>query len=140
MFNLSKLRDEHTELIAIVLRLTAICARCSPPAVSELDTLRLELQSKLFAHLQAEDWMLYPSLLDSADPGVVETARKFSHEMGGLAASFLDYVEKWSAKAIVGDWRGYCNDTTTISEALATRISRENEQLYPLLERLSRAA
>ena len=82
MFELLALRAEHTELLAIVARLRVVCVRDSPPPAIEFGVLRRELQTKLFAHLQAEDWMLYPRLLDSADPGVVETARKFSHELG----------------------------------------------------------
>ncbi|MDP3675944.1 MAG: hemerythrin domain-containing protein [Novosphingobium sp.] len=140
MFNLSKLREEHTELGAIARQFSAICASDSPPPLSVLDGLRRELQSKLFAHLQTEDWVLYPRLLDSPDPAVVGTARRFSHEMGGLAASFLNYVEKWNTKAITDNWRGYCKDTTEITTVLIARISRENTQLYPLLERLDRAA
>ena len=140
MFDLSKLRNEHTELLAVVDRLGVVCARDAPPPLPELDTLRRELQTKLLAHLQAEDWMLYPSLLDSIDPGVVQTARNFSSEMGGLAASFLNYVEKWNTKAIAGSWRAYCADTAEITAALVTRIKLEDECLYPVLDPVARAA
>ena len=55
--------------------------------------------------------------------------------MGGLAAAFLAYADKWSASAIESDWDGYCSESHAIIEALTQRIIRENRDLYPLAER-----
>ena len=140
MSNLRKLREEHAELIAIVRRLLEVIASASPPRSSDFHALRRELQSTLIAHLKAEDWMLYPRLLDSLDPQVAATARTFNEEMGGLATAFMDYAETWGPIAIESDWPGYCRDTALIAQALTQRITRENQELYPLLERLDKAA
>ena len=140
MSNLAKLREEHAELVAIVRRLSDVIAKDSPPRSPDFHALRRELQSKLIAHLKAEDWMLYPRLLDSPDPDVAGTARLFNEEMGGLAAAFMNYAEKWGPVAIERDWAGYCRDTAAIAQALSERITRENQELYPLLERLDKAA
>ena len=59
MSNLAKLREEHAELAAIVRRLSDVIAKDSPPRSPDFHALRRELQSKLIAHLKAEDWMLY---------------------------------------------------------------------------------
>ena len=140
MSDLVKLRQEHAALIELVRRLGGFVVQPKPPAQTELFQLRRELSSTLIAHLKAEDWVLYPRMLNSADKNVAQTARKFSEEMGGLANAYSDYAEKWGAHAIDEDWPGYCADTRRIVEALTRRIGRENRELYPLLEALDKAA
>ena len=140
MSDLAKLRLEHAELIAIVRRLEAVVEQPVPPSQVELFNLRRELSSTLIAHLKAEDWVLYPRLLASKDATVAATASAFIEEMGGLAAAFGAYNDKWPAPAIQADWAGYCAHSRTIIDALVCRITRENRELYPLLEDLDRAA
>ena len=140
MPDLAKLRQEHAQLVGIVRRLGTFIARPASPAQTELFELRRELTSTLIAHLKAEDWVLYPRLLASADATVARTARAFSTEMGGLAQAYTVYAEKWGADAIQRNWAGYCEDTRGFVEALTRRISRENRELYPLLEALDKAA
>ena len=140
MPNMAKLREEHAHLVAIVRRLRGIVAADTPPPSVAFSAVRRELASTLIGHLQAEDWMLYPRLLDSSDPAIMDTARKFSDEMGGLAATFIDYSQKWTSAAIERDWLAYRFETTAIADALIVRITRENRDLYPLLEQLDRAA
>ena len=140
MSDLIKLRQEHAELIEIVGRLAEVIEQPRPPATSELFRLRHQLSSTLIAHLKAEDWVLYPRLLASRITEVAATARAFSDEMGGLAQAYSVYAAKWTANDIERDWRGYCADTKGIIEALTMRINRENRELYPLLEALTKAA
>src|SRR5260370_41011749 len=121
MSELSKLRQEHAQLVEIVRRLGRIIALATSPAQTELVKLRTELTSTLIQHLKAEDWVLYPRLLNSANRDVAQTARKFSAEMGGLAKAYSAYAEKWGADAIHQDWPGYCADTRGSSEALTLR-------------------
>ena len=140
MSKVARLRNEHDRLIEIIDDLSLVIARTTPPKMSELDLLRKDLAETLIGHLKVEDWMLYPDLLESADPVIVRTARAFSAEMGGLAAAFLDYSEKWQSAAIDRDWHGFCRETAELAHELRHRIERENSELYPLLEMLVRAA
>ena len=140
MSDIAKLRQEHAQLIEIVGRLGNMIDQPTPPPQVELFELRRALSSTLIAHLKAEDWVLYPRLLASEDEAVASVARGFSEEMGGLAAAFVAYSDKWAANAITADWAGYCRESRTMIEALTCRIKRENRELYPLLERLDRAA
>ena len=115
-------------------------AQTNAPPQLQLFILRRELASTLIGHLKTEDWVLYPSLVASADAQIASTARTFSEQMGGLAAEFIAYSEKWNANAIAADWAGYCRASRAILDALNHRIARENRELYPLLEALDRAA
>ena len=140
MSDIPKLRDEHFRLMGTVGRLRAVIERRMPPPQLHLLTLRHELSATLIAHLKAEDWLLYPRLLESPDRHVAATARAFSDEMGGLAANYAAHCERWNANAISADWRGYCIDLRLLLDALTIRITRENRELFPLLETLARAA
>ncbi len=140
MTDLAKLREEHSELVGIVRRLGKLIAEPSPPPQTVLFELRRELSSTLIGHLKSEDWVLYPRLLASPDARIAATARAFRDEMGGLAAAFVEYTENWNAEAIAADWAGYCGHSRSVFEALTHRITRENRELYPLLEALDRAA
>ncbi len=140
MIDLGKLRDEHRDIMKIVDRLRLLIAASRPPPPLHLLALRHELSSTLIGHLKAEDWMLYPPLLDSHDPHIAATARAFIEEMGGLAIAYRAHCEQWNAVAIAADWAGYCRDSRRLLDALASRVSRENMELYPLLEELDRAA
>jgi hypothetical protein len=60
--------------------------------------------------------------------------------MGGLAPAFLAYCDAWNAGTIHSDWAGYCTATRVILDALNERLTRENRELLPLLERVNKAA
>ena len=140
MSDVTKLRDDHAQLVKLVRRLTAFVEQPKPPAQLELFELRRELSSTLIAHLKAEDWVLYPRLLASSDAAIADTARTFNAEMGGLAAAYVAYTAQWSPDAIAADWAGYSAESRAIIAALSDRITRENRQLLPLLDRLDAAA
>jgi len=140
MSDMAKLRQEHARLVEIVDRLKRVIEAPAPPSAVELYAIRRELASTLIGHLKAEDWALYPRLLESADAQIVATARAFSEEMGGLADAFVAYAQRWDAMAIERDWTGFRSETSAIIDALRSRIVRENRELYPLIDRLDRAA
>ena len=140
MATLQVLREEHAHLARIVGQLGECIGREVPPSPNELFAVRRELNATLIGHLKAEDWILYPTLLASDDPETAAVARAFLDEMGGLAAAFLAYADKWSASEIESDWAGYCSESAAIIEALTERITRENRELYPLAERVQKAA
>lgn len=140
MATIQVLREEHALLARIVARLSECISRLAPPPTIELFAVRRELNATLIGHLKAEDWILYPMLLASTNSETAATARQFIDEMGGLAADFLAYADKWTASAIEADWTEYCRESRDIIEALTERIVRENRELYPLADREKKAA
>ena len=140
MSNCMKLRTDHVELLDICKMLEGSIAGATPPSSVELFAVRKRLTTKLIAHLKDEDWLLYPRLLESEDPHIASTAQAFVEEMGGLAKAFTAYVESWDAFRIEREWPQYKTETAGIIAALRCRITRENRELYPLLERLDQAA
>lgn len=140
MTDIRRVREEHAAIVRILGKLSAAIAKDAPPPSLELFELRRELSSMLIAHLKLEDWVLYPSLMTHGDPDIAALAKRFNEEMGGLGAAFNAYSETWGASAIDADWKGYCQATAGIIEALTDRIVRENRELLPVAERIERAA
>ncbi|HJP68759.1 MAG TPA: hemerythrin domain-containing protein [Sphingomicrobium sp.] len=140
MSELSKLRDDHFKLARMFMQLGRIIESSTPPSNIELFEVRRELVSTLIAHLKLEDWALYPRLIECGEDDIASAGLAFKDEMGGLAPAFLAYCDKWSATSIEADWAGYCADTRAILDALSNRLTREDRELLPLLDRLDRAA
>ena len=140
MPDLDKLRDEHRLILRIVERLRFLIGQSKPPPQLHLFALRHELSATLIGHLKTEDWVLYPQLLASSDPQIASTARAFCDELGGLGAAYVEHCKIWNAEAIAADWAGYGVASLHLLDALTARISRENHELYPLLQRVDREA
>lgn len=140
MSNFMQLMTDHVELLDICQLLEGSITGDTPPPSVDLFGVRGRLTAKLIAHLKAEDWLLYPRLLESGDARVASTAQAFVEEMGGLAAAFNTYVESWDAFRIEREWAAYKAETAGIIAALRCRINRENRELYPLIEEIDKAA
>ena len=140
MPNVKNLRHDHVKLTAIAGELSEIIAQSAPPPPRELYQIRMRLASELIKHLKSEDWLLYPTLLASRNESVALMARAFSASMGGLAREFKTYSERWGADAIMHNWKDYQSETFEILRALTLRMTREERDLYPLLDLPMQAA
>ena len=140
MSQLSRLRDDHAKLARLFTKLGETIGKTEPPPQLELFEIRRDLMGTLIAHLKLEDWALYPRLIESGDQRMSEAGAAFQQEMGGLAPAFIAYCDKWNATTIDADWERYCSETRDILNALTNRLTRENRELLPLIERLDRAA
>jgi hypothetical protein len=140
MPNLPKLRDEHFRLMGMVARLGALIERPQAPRPLHVLALRHELLSTLADHLNEVDLLLHPRLFSSPDTPIATAARTFSEEMANLADAYRAHCKQWAADAIADDWAAYCVDCRELLNAVTIRITRENRELYPLLETVARAA
>ncbi|MBB6426070.1 hemerythrin domain-containing protein [Sphingopyxis sp. JAI128] len=137
---MQRLRAEHAALVALSRIILAMTEARHPPPASELTSARGALREALVRHLKCEDWILYPRLMASGDPGLMRTTRAFELEMGNLSADYVAYDEMWSGARVAADWPGFCRETRRIFEQLAMRIEREERELYPLADTLHSAA
>jgi hypothetical protein len=140
MSSIAQIRADHAELVKIFREWEVLLASDSPPPSVDLFAVRSRLSGLLVAHLKAEDWVLYPPLLESKDPEIARVARNFVDEMGGLASAYSIFMEKWDALSIQADWTHYQKEARGIADALDNRIVRENRELLPLVEQAGRAA
>lgn len=129
-------RRQHDDLLSLANQIVAELepARLAHSA-EKVHGLLLQLAGKIGVHLAMEDQSLYPRLLESDDPELRALAQRFVDEMGGIAATFEDYVKAWGQSSIEGDPQSFARQSQAVFDALADRIARENEQLYPLADR-----
>lgn len=93
---------------------------------------------RLRVHAAMEQEALYPSLLGSDDPAVARKARELLDEVGGLYAEYFAHQQRWSdGQAIRAEPEAFCRDTMGLFARLRMRMKRENEELYPLADRLA---
>ena len=136
ILEIERLRAEHAAIETLARFLMAMVAASHPPRPTELAAVRGMLRDTLVRHLKCEDWALYPRLRSSGDAEVTRVATIFVDEMGHIAGDFTAYDARWTPEAVEADWDGFRGETTGILDALGMRIEREEQQLYPLAERL----
>ena len=134
-----RFRQQHEELLGLANELAGELD--SDKLASDATTARSalsKLAGKLVLHLGAEDKYLYPDLMASKDAETQKTAQAFVEEMGGIAEAFIAYKDKWTtASAIQSNVAGFIDETKAIYGALANRIDKENNILYPMMDRLA---
>lgn len=133
------LRGQHVEIERLAKELLS---RVSHDTRRPIAQLRWQLARTLMAHLAIEDKFLYPAIISGGDPAA-RTAQRFQAEMGGLAGDFSRYMSAWSDDEVRADWPAFSRETKDLLAALMARVTRENEELYVLIEpgrRLSRLA
>lgn len=128
--DISVLRAQHDALSAIALDLLEQVSGSEQPR--PVGALRWKLARALIAHLAVEDGYLYPDMLSAADMEARSVAQAFQCEMGDLAGRFTDYMACWTDERVAREWAVFRAETKAMMGALAARIARENERLYPL--------
>lgn len=129
-------RRQHTDIIEVVNKMTDMLTSAALKENAEaVRSLLSELSGKLKVHLTMEDEVLYPALQKHEDENVRKTAQQFFDEMGGLKKAFTEYVQRWpNAESIKNNSEDFVNETKEIFAALASRIKREDTELYELFE------
>ena len=123
------LKSEHHALVEILKRVQVI-----GPSQSESKQLLLEAKRALLAHLKKEDLVLYPKLKEAAKQNEeidrkVNNFGKDMEEITKFTLQFFDKMENNQYSPIE-----YAKDFGKLVTILSSRISREENILYPLYE------
>ena len=134
MSHINKLSEQHVEIMAIA---DDIVNALGSTATLEGATAGLgligKLEQLLEVHLLIEDDLIYPSLRKSKNTSVRQAASLFEIELGGIRKAFGNYLAEWSvAEKIVAEHARFTTDSNALLQALRNRISREDEELFPL--------
>lgn len=140
-WRIGQLQSQHDACLAIVQDIQARSIRIADrPAAVEITLMLARLTGILRIHLALEDEILYPALRNASDPAMARTAERYWQEMGGLADAFLDFVDRWKrADVLLADADRFRAESAHVFAALADRIAREHEDIYPMAERLRAA-
>ncbi len=96
--------------------------------------LMTALNAALIEHLAIEDGELYPVLMQSAELSVRQLAEDYVDDMGALSGAWAHYFDEWSHAKIVSNRSRFALATRGLIGALAHRVEREDDTLYPAME------
>ena len=132
-------RKQHAELVELIQAIAGNLdeSALANGAAADASEMLTKLAGKLLVHLAAEDYGLYPKMIESGNGEAVSTAKQYQDEMGGLKEAFTGYYAKWNgAEKIRADAAGFIAETQGVFKALGERVQKENTVLYPLADRL----
>ena len=133
--NLRQQHDAAEEMAAAILSLIASYR-------DEYDAIPIarligKLNALLRVHFAFEDTVLYPLMIRSGNGRAAALAHLFATETGSLAPSFEDFARRWSGPTVIHSmFDMFRDEATALLGAMAARIERENDLLYPLAERM----
>ena len=133
-------RRQHREILDVVRQLETklVVATIEQDTSDAIRGHLNELAGKLTVHLAMEDKALYPRLLVHGSPQLRKIAADVVRDMGGIQAVFREYVIRWSVpQRIQANAAEFIRETNEILEALKRRITREDTELYPMIDRES---
>jgi iron-sulfur cluster repair protein YtfE (RIC family) len=135
-------RSQQDEILRLIAEIQALMQRIGEPELRcNCRTLLLELSRKLTAHLTVEDTYLYPRLIGHENKALRETAIAFQAEMEGLWQAVRGWSIIWLVPgAIAREPAQFTEETSDLFCHLKQRVSREEAQLYPLIDRIGWSA
>lgn len=134
MFRTRLYREQHGRIRALARPLQSQGG--SELSAAELRAALAKLAGAVKVHLRDEDANFYPVLSVSDDVDVRDTAIAFRTSMGGLAAAFNSFYERWvKPGAIEADRAGFLGDANIVLTQLAQRMDLEDRELYELADR-----
>jgi len=130
-------REQHRGLLNLAKKINELLVPGQlANDATEVRMCLADLSGKLKVHLAAEDHSLYPSLLKHEKEEIRAIVQQFIDEIGSLSTVLMGYLEKWPSPLPIQDNPGdFIKDTKGILSALAGRIEKEDNQLYPLLDK-----
>jgi hypothetical protein len=134
MIETTSLRSEHCRIQDLANALSRIVMRPLPPEPAELDRVRRDFTIGVSRHLNYEDAIVYPQLLESDDVMIRAAAGRLIAESATLTARFDAYCRRWSRAAIAADWSGFRYASSELLVLIERRIAAEEYELYPLID------
>jgi hypothetical protein len=131
-----RFRRQHEELKNLGIEIASKLSRKTiADEAADVRRLVAKFAGKLTVHASMENEALYPRLFDHSDPAVRTRAKELFDEVGDLYATFNDYAARWpTVAAIQANGPAFVKETREILFRLAIRMTRENDELYPLVD------
>jgi len=94
-----------------------------------------KLAGVLRIHLSSEDRYLYPLLMESDDKHTKELSESFDKSMGGLSNAYISFKTRYNTfVSIAENYEEFMLELDRVFDQLITRLDREDNELYPLVE------
>lgn len=129
------LKAQHRRIIRLASALGGVAESLKTPEdAGRARELMGVLNAALVEHLAIEDGELYPVLMTSHDSAVRQLAQDYVDDMGAVSGAWTHYFNEWTQAKIVSDRSRFATATKGLIGALAHRVAREDDTLYPAME------
>jgi hemerythrin-like domain-containing protein len=126
---ISQIKEEHTKILGVLNEIEKI-------GVSDVDSVFKLLKTSaeyIISHLEKENTILYPTLLQAEDSKTVNIANDFKLDMKILSMDIMNFFDDYKhTTCIENNTTAYLEDLSRIIINLKTRIEKEEKTLYPL--------
>jgi hypothetical protein len=127
---LADLLAAHSALLERIKELGEVAEHAEPSRL-ECMSARLRLSQASIDRRSALNRLLH-CLGGSPDPAASPVLAKVRTADGELIAHSVKHLARWTAEAVAGDWRGYCEASRSMREHMAGTVTAEAELLKPL--------
>lgn len=137
--NLSMLKRQHSEMLEIINNINVLLKKSKLDDVIGDITYNINnLAGKSKIHMMSEDEFLYPSLISSNYEDIKNIAKSFHSEMGNINELFISFVKRYNIPSKIREnSNAFTEDANKILKLMADRINKENNELYPLIEKIN---
>ena len=132
---IERMLADHAKLRACADRLEALLASGSVPDPDALADARWTLGSTMMQHLAFEERHLYAALREDPRSHVRNVAAEFHEQLASSFGPYADHAKHWTPERVAESWDIYRGQTRTLLETMRRRMAREEEELYPLVQR-----
>jgi hypothetical protein len=137
--SIETLKQQHEVVLSMTAKILSSLNR--EPFVDQINDITFSLRilaGKVREHLALEDREIYPRLLLYSDGDVAAIATRYKNDLGNLLPRFNFYIENWLDKTkIQNNPTDFIKSTDEILKALLYRVEAEDNELYPLVDKLN---
>lgn len=132
---IERMLADHARLRACADCLEALLVSADVPDPESLAAARWALGSTMMQHLALEERHLYAALRDDPRAHVRRIAEAFQNDLVTSFGPYADHAKSWTPERVSGDWDTYRTQTLALLQTMRARMTREETELYPLVER-----
>ena len=136
MYTLDELKNQNQEISQLCDVLSVLIEQSSLHNNPFVNELMKRFKEKVWVHLVFEDNTIYAALLHTGDDKTSNVAKAFHDSAKEIKHRFSGFVRHWCSMPESNQEReSLKKESSEIFRLIRDRISYENEQIFPLVEK-----
>lgn len=136
MYTLDELKNQNQEISQLCDVLSVLIEQSSLHNNPFVNELMKRFKEKVWVHLVFEDNTIYAALLHTGDDKTSNVAKTFHDSAKEIKHRFSGFVRHWCSMPESNEEReSLKKESSEIFRLIRDRISYENEQIFPLVEK-----
>ena len=136
MYSIDELKNQNKEISQLCDVLSILLDDPSLHDNAFVRELLTRFKEKVWMHLVFEDNTFYSALLRNEDKNISQIARKFHDSAKEIKHCFSCFVHHWYKLPTTDDGHTeLCQQSSELISLIKKRITYENEQMFPLIEK-----